>query len=308
VSSKPGISTRRCAIVCGICRPQLLEQDVCLKTDFGINAGLVTADPARLRQVLWNVLKNAVKFTPAQGMIRVSTARLGPDRCEVRVQDSGIGIPPDVLPRIFNAFEQGDAHITRQFGGLGLGLAISRALVELQGGTIRAESEGQSKGATFIVELPGQTDSATEVAPVAAASATGATQIRILLVEDHADTADTLTRLLRSAGFAVAVATDVASAIAMAEREPFDLLASDLGLPDGDGCEIMRIVVPGIAMSGYGMYEDIRRSTEASFSEHLVKPVAVPELIAAIRRVTENSGTNNMPRTESATTPAKPHP
>jgi len=142
--------------VCAICRPQLVEQDVCLKTDLGINAGIITADPARLRQVLWNVLKNAVKFTPAQGTIRVSTARLDRDRCEVRVQDSGMGIPPDVLPRIFNAFEQGEAHITRRFGGLGLGLAISRALVELQGGTIRAESEGQSKGATFIVELPGR--------------------------------------------------------------------------------------------------------------------------------------------------------
>jgi signal transduction histidine kinase/CheY-like chemotaxis protein len=279
--------------VCGICQPQLIENQVQLKLEFGKDVCLIPGDPARLQQVLWNVLKNAIKFTPAQGIVRVSTERLSPDRCEVRVEDKGIGIPPDILPRIFNAFEQGEAHITRQFGGLGLGLAISRALVELHGGAIRAESAGQGQGATFVIELPGQAGPiAAETPSGNAADARDAKRIRLLLVEDHADTARALARFLRAAGLAVVTAGDVASALAAAEREPFDLIVSDLGLPDGDGYEIMRAirarrVVPGIAMSGYGMDEDIRRSREAGFTEHLVKPLDVPQLIDAIHRVTE---------------------
>ncbi len=278
--------------VCEICRPQMKEKDIRLQTDLSPVAGHISADPVRLRQVLWNVLKNAVKFTPAQGTVRVSTARRGLDRCEIRVKDSGVGILRAALPKIFNAFEQGDAHITRQFGGLGLGLAISRALVELHGGVIRAESEGQGCGATFIVELPGHVAAPYRGPPAVTAEYREASPIRLLLVEDHADTARTLARVLGAAGFSVIAAADVAGAIAAAERNPFDVLVSDLGLPDGDGYAIMRAVrargiVPGIAMSGYGMEEDIRRSTEAGFAEHLVKPVSLPELIAAIRRVTE---------------------
>lgn len=277
--------------VCGICHPQLLEKNIRLETDLGGHVGSVFADPARLRQILWNVLKNAVKFTPASGSVRVRTARLGPDRCEVRVEDNGIGIPANVLPRIFEAFEQGEAHITQQFGGLGLGLAITRALVELQGGTIRAESAGLGQGATFTIELPGQPAPPVTAPPPdgAGAPAAGA-PLRVLLVEDHADTARTLARLLRRAGFEVITAADVAGALSAAEREAPDLLVSDLGLPDGTGHELMRAVrtrrpLPGIAMSGYGMKEDLNRSLEAGFAEHLVKPVTMPDLIAAIRRV-----------------------
>jgi CheY-like chemotaxis protein/two-component sensor histidine kinase len=279
--------------VCGICQPQLAEHRVNLKVELDQDVCMISADPARLQQVLWNVLKNAIKFTPAEGIVSVKTARLDPERCEVRVQDSGIGIPADILPRIFNAFEQGDTHITKQFGGLGLGLAISRALVELHGGAIRAESEGQGRGATFIVELPGKAAAHTVEAPGAdAADDRNAKRIRVLLVEDHADTARALARFLRAAGMVVVAAGDVTSAIAAAERESFDLVVSDLGLPDGDGYEIMRAirarrVIPGIAMSGYGMDEDIRRSREAGFTEHLVKPIGLPQLISAIRRVTE---------------------
>ncbi len=277
--------------VCEMCRPQMVEREVRLETVFDQKIGTIAADSSRLQQVIWNVVKNAVKFSPAQGLVRVSTARLSSERCEVRVHDEGIGIPPDVLPRIFAAFEQGDAHITRQFGGLGLGLAISRALIDLQGGAIRAESAGQGKGATFIIELPGDAATPAPLRPPAhPVKSAGLEKPRLLLVEDHADTADMLSQLLRAAGITVLNASDVAGAIALAKKEPIDLLISDLGLPDGSGYEVMRAIrahrpVPGIAMSGYGMEEDIRRSREEGFSAHLIKPVDISELLATVHRL-----------------------
>jgi len=281
---------------CEICRPSVRERGIRLETELHATTGLVAADAPRLQQVLWNVLKNAIKFTPEKGFIRVKAKRLHDARCEVRVEDSGIGISPEVLPRIFDAFEQGGTAVTQQFGGLGLGLAICKALVELHHGTIRAESPGEGKGATFIIELPGAASLIKVTGAVApAAGAQGSRQLRLLVVEDHADTARSLARLLGRAGFAVVTASDVASALAIAERESFDVLISDIGLPDGSGTDVMREVrarstIPGIAMSGYGMEEDVRRSHEAGFSEHLVKPVDADKLKEAIRRVTENRG------------------
>jgi PAS domain S-box-containing protein len=282
--------------VCGSCRSQIREKGIRLETELCDAAALIAADSARLQQVLSNVLINAIKFTPENGTILVTTARRVGGRWEVRVQDSGIGISAEALPRIFDAFEQGGVKVTRQFGGLGLGLAIAKSLVELLRGSIRAESAGLGQGSTFIVELPeAETDSVGKAPQFAPVENGKPSKMRLLLVEDHHDTARTISRLLRSAGFAVTTATDVASASSAADREPFDVLVSDLGLPDGDGYEIMRRVrairsMPGIAMSGYGMNEDRRRSHEAGFSEHLVKPIDLPQLIAAIRRVTDNRG------------------
>ena len=177
---------------------------------------------------------------------------------------------------------------------MGLGLAICKALVELHSGSIRAESAGPGQGSTFIVELPGVVpDAAAPTANAAAADRSKAPQLRLLMVEDHADTARTLGRLLRGAGFAVTIAHGVASAIAAGPDKVFDVLISDIGLPDGKGVVIMRWFrtrygAPGIAMSGYGMDEDTSRSYEAGFTEHLVKPIDLAELIAAIRRVTDD--------------------
>jgi PAS domain S-box-containing protein len=279
--------------VCGSCRSQMLEKGIRLETELFDAAALIAADSARIQQVLRNLLTNAIKFTPENGTIQVTTARVG-GRWEMRVQDNGIGISMEALPRIFDAFEQGGIRVTRQFGGLGLGLAISKSLVELHRGSIRAESAGPGQGSTFIVELPGAEIDTVGKAPHFAPAESGKQpKMRLLLVEDHHDTARTISRLLRSAGFTVTTATDVASASAAADKEPFDVLVSDLGLPDGDGYEIMRRIrairsMPGIAMSGYGMNEDRRRSHEAGFSEHLVKPIDLPQLVAAIRRVTDN--------------------
>lgn len=277
--------------VCHTCGSLAHERGIDLQTKLDRAAGVISADSARLQQVLWNVLMNAIKFTPDQGVIQVSTAWLLSGRCEVRIQDTGAGIPPEVLPHIFNAFEQGGAGVTRQFGGLGLGLAISKALVELHHGTIRAESAGAGQGATFVIELPGRAMTATAKIRLATPPRQEKTpNLRLLVVEDHADTARTLAILLQRAGFKVTTAPNVAKAIAVAENEPFDLLVSDLGLPDGTGYDVMRSVrstlgVPGIAMSGFGMEEDVRRSREAGFAEHLVKPIDVSELVSAIRRV-----------------------
>ncbi|MDI1312266.1 PAS domain S-box protein [Prosthecobacter sp.] len=279
--------------VSSICSPQLSEQLVFLEVELDGEAGMVAADSARLQQVLWNVLKNAIKFTPESGVIQVSTLRRNDGFCEVRVQDPGIGIPAERLPHVFNAFEQGGTKITRQFGGLGLGLAICKALMELHHGSIRAESAGVGQGATFIIELPSKTMTTTaKIRLMSPQPSITLPPLKLLLVEDHADTARILSRQLVRAGVTVTQASDVSSAIKLLEQESFDLLVSDLGLPDGSGYDIMRRAsalrgIPGIAMSGYGMEEDMRRSREAGFSEHLVKPIDLRELITAIRSVSE---------------------
>ncbi|MGE5608756.1 MAG: PAS domain S-box protein [Bacillota bacterium] len=249
---------------------------------------LVKADATRLQQVLWNLLKNAVKFTGPGGAISIRTENRA-DRIVLSIRDTGIGIEPQVLSRLFNAFEQGGRDTTRQFGGLGLGLAISKGIVDLHGGSLNAQSEGSGKGATFILELrsePPEAPPATRLGSEVAA-ATAAEGAHVLLVEDHADTARTLSRLLRSYGYDVRVARDVASALRAAAAERFDLLLSDIGLPDGSGLDLMRQLhrtqrLKGIALSGYGMEEDVRRSLDAGFLAHLTKPINLEQLRAAI--------------------------
>jgi two-component system CheB/CheR fusion protein len=249
----------------------------------------VQADSARLQQVFWNLPKNAVKFTPDGGRIRVVTSNPEPGRIEVAVIDPGIGIAPEDLPRLFNAFEQGNPEITRTFGGLGLGLAISKALVDQHGGTLTGLSPGRGQGATFTLGL------ATLVAPAAAEPAGAASKpadapaLRLLLVEDNEPTLEVMTALLELAGHDVKPAPDVRTARRLAESHTFDLVVSDLGLPDGNGFDLMRELrdrygLQGIAVSGFGMEEDLRRSREAGFREHLVKPVDVEKLKAAIAR------------------------
>jgi PAS domain S-box-containing protein len=274
------------------CADDLASGRLVLALDFGTADHRIWADPPRLTQVFWNLLKNAVKFTPAGGSIHVHSRREeGPEgaRLVVEIADTGIGIEPDVLPRLFQGFEQGSRAITRQFGGLGLGLAISKAIVELHGGTLSAASEGQGRGARFVVELPAGELPAVGSRAAAPPLAAAVEALRILLVEDHADTAEAMADLLGARGHRVTLAAGVAEALAAAERG-FDLVISDLGLPDGSGHDLMRELVrrhgwKGIALSGYGMEEDVRRSREAGFALHLTKPVNLPALEEAIRRV-----------------------
>jgi CheY-like chemotaxis protein len=245
----------------------------------------VEADPVRLQQVFWNVLRNAVKFTPHNGSVTVRT-RAHNGTLIVEVEDNGIGIPAAELVTIFEAFRQGGGG--GQFGGLGLGLAITRALVEQHGGRIVAESGGEGLGSTFRLEFPHTAAPAAEQ-PTTDGKAvekgrSGSSGRRILLVEDHEDTRETLQRMLVRRGHQVSPAGSLRGARALAETGEFDFVITDLGLPDGDGAELLRAFshtaqAPiGIALTGYGMEDDIQRTLAAGFSAHLTKPIDFTEL------------------------------
>lgn len=274
-----------------VCRPDIEARGLHFGVDWGKGPYWAEADAARLQQVFWNLLKNAIKFTPPGGCVGISLREVG-GFIRVEIMDSGIGIEPHVLPRLFNAFEQISPHITRRFGGLGLGLAISKAMAESHGGTIGAESLGVGRGTTFRVLLP-LVGPAPAPEPATTAGRSGARPLRILLVEDHGDTAAMLRMILQAAGHQVRLAGDVAGALAEMEGGAFDLLLSDLGLPDGSGIDLMVELrarghrVPAIALSGYGQEEDLRRSREAGFRDHLVKPPDPERLLERIAAVAE---------------------
>lgn len=246
------------------------------------------ADPARLQQVFWNVIKNAIKFTPTGGRIDVRT-RNHAGNIVIAIADNGNGIAPELLPRIFDAFEQGGRKITANYGGLGLGLAVSKRVVEAHGGTIAAASDGPGRGATFTVELAAMATSLLDSAPYVP-NPNAPYRSHILLVEDHLDTARVLRRIMQHAGHRVEHAASLANARKLAAAESFDLLVSDVGLPDGSGLDLMRELrqrqeLAGIALSGFGMEDDIAASKAAGFAEHLTKPVDWDRLRAAIERL-----------------------
>jgi PAS domain S-box-containing protein len=257
----------------------------------------VRGDATRLQQIVWNLVSNAQKFTPADGEIVVRTydvpaeAGRGDEagRVRVEVRDTGEGIDPAVLPRLFAAFEQGEGRTGRQLAGLGLGLAISRKLAEAHGGTITAASAGRGKGATFTVELPAMAGPARPAARPAAAPAV-IRPLSILLVEDHEPTRRVMAKLLGGQGHRVTAAGTVAAAVRAAGGGAFDLLISDLGLPDGSGLDVVRALGPrlagrAIALTGYGMDRDVAATEAAGFAAHLTKPVDVETLTATIARV-----------------------
>jgi len=277
------------------CRDRRTKLDVKLQA----RQHRVNADPARIQQVFWNLLNNAQKFTPESGTVSVRS-RNENDDIVVEVIDTGAGIEPDLLPKLFAAFAQGDrVNAQRGSSGLGLGLAISKALITAHGGTVTASSEGRGRGSTFIVQLPTvfQPDEPkpreTERAQTRDDQSQG---LRILLVEDHESTLAMLGKLLSVMGHQVTPATSIAAAMRAFEGKSFDLMISDLGLPDGLGYDLMQRVksqygIKGIALSGYGMDSDVRRSKEAGFFEHLTKPIDMDTLEAAIARAAAQPAT-----------------
>lgn len=245
-------------------------------------------DPTRIQQVFWNLVKNAVKFTPAGGSVSIVTRNEEGGSLVVSVADTGLGISAEALPRIFRAFEQGDVAGQHRYGGLGLGLAISHAIVEVHGGKIVAQSEGIGRGATFTVTLKAmaapanETTGKTPSAPVR--------ELRVLLVEDDPATNTILTRLLTRSGHQVTAVDGIGAARAAFEAGKFDVLITDLGLPDGSGLDFMRelrgrCTVPGIALSGYGMEKDLQESAEAGFFAHLTKPINIEQLRAVLQQM-----------------------
>lgn len=278
-----------------ICREDLEAKGHRLSAGLYAPRADVVGDSARLQQVLWNVLKNAIKFTPFAGEISIRTSITG-DMLRIEIADSGRGIEPGELEHIFRAFDQGSAKANRQFGGLGLGLSIARMFLSLHGGAISASSAGLGKGARFSIDLPlGPT---THLAPAshqptpAASACTG----RILLIEDHADTLRTMERLLSRCGYEVVTAASATQARERLSGPRFDLVISDLGLPDCSGLDLMREIrllhsMPAIALSGYGMEADLTNSTQAGFSAHLVKPIEIADLCRLAAKLLLESGT-----------------
>jgi signal transduction histidine kinase len=273
-----------------MCRSEANTAGANLTLELRAEAHHVRGDAARLAQVFWNLILNAVKFTPASGRIVVRSENLQPNRIRLEVSDTGIGIEPDKLTRIFEPFQQAEESTTRRFGGLGLGLSVAKGLLDAHGGSIKAFSEGKDRGTTFTVELATTTPPAPQDGAPAVEKLIERRSLRILVVEDHADTRQTLCRILTRWGHEVEAAATVAEGLAAVERQCPDLLLSDIGLPDGTGIELLQKIGPregmvAIAMSGYGMENDLEKTHRAGFSEHLVKPVAAERMREAIDRL-----------------------
>jgi PAS domain S-box-containing protein len=265
------------------------QKEIALKLNLNAPEFEARGDAVRLQQVFWNLLKNAVKFTAPRGSIAVNS-RVEKNELVLSISDSGVGMTPAELTRSFDAFSQGEHATTNQFGGMGLGLAISRSIVGAHFGRIWAESEGRGKGSTFIVALPLLKTISKPDGRISKtnghAAAPGKNQkspLAILLVEDHEPTRNSLAELLARRRHKVAAAASLDEARSLAQKQKFDVLISDIGLPDGNGADLMRELsvqknLKGIALTGYGMEQDIVKSQSAGFIAHLTKPVRIESL------------------------------
>jgi signal transduction histidine kinase len=282
-------------------RPAADAKGVRLVVHLPPDAGTVGGDPDRLQQVIWNLLANAVKFTPAGGLVEISIEREPAGSLSLVVRDTGQGIRPDFLPYVFDRFRQADQQITRRHGGLGLGLSIVRHIVELHGGTIRAESEGEGRGATFTVTLPAA-QPASLLAPLVARteSNTGAEKscppaldgLSVLAVDDEPDALEFIKTVLENCGAQVRTANSAAAALNALEDGWPEVLLSDIGMPEMSGFELIRQVrvrgrergkqVLAIALTAYTREEDRRQIIRAGYQTHLPKPVEPEDLIAAV--------------------------
>ena len=273
-----------------IAQADTAEKRLKISTDFAAKEHHIWADPVRIQQVFWNLINNAVKFTPPGGHIEIRTSNDDRGHFEFDVTDSGIGIEADRQRSLFQPFEQTEGWITRQFGGLGLGLAISKHLVDLHDGLITAQSRGRSHGSTFKITLDAVAERVGDTGVSARIPSKPVKALRILLVEDHGDTRRTLSRLLSHFGHDISVADCTQSALDIVGTKEFDVVLSDIGLPDGSGYDVishakLKQRLKGVALTGFGTDEDIRRGKEAGFDFHLVKPVDFHELRSVLDQV-----------------------
>ncbi len=268
------------------------ERGQTLVLSLGPSALVVHADPVRLQQIVSNLLRNAVKFSETGGRI-VLTAEQCAGQAELRCCDEGLGIAPQALQRIFAPFEQADRQAVHDRGGLGLGLAIALHLTQQHGGTLEAASPGLGCGATFTLRLPLAAQPAVTLPPAETVHAVRPTGQRVLLVEDHPSAAQALRLCLEEFGYAVAHAATVREALHLAEQDAFDVVLTDLGLPDGHGVTIGRALsarLPVVALSGFGSEADLRSTADAGFAGHLVKPADPVDVDAELRRVLARRG------------------
>lgn len=270
----------------------LPEKELKISTHLDAMSHHIWADPIRIQQVFWNLINNAAKFTSPGGKIEIHTSNDEHDHFIFAVVDTGIGIEAERRDTLFKPFEQGEGNVTRQFGGLGLGLAISKHLVDLHDGAISVESRGRSHGATFKVILDVVKDRVGHSEVPARLPHKPIKSLRILIVEDHGDTRRTLSRLLTHFGHEISVADCTQSAMEIVQSKIFDVVLSDIGLPDGSGYDVISHAkrtqpVKGVAITGFGMDEDIRRSLEAGFDFHLTKPVDFHELRSVLGQISE---------------------
>lgn len=284
-----------------VVRPAVVAKEIDVQTDLNEAPAMLYGDPDRLRQVIWNLLSNAVKFTPAGGTIQVKVLQ-SKGTAIIRVSDSGQGIPAEFLPRVFDRFSQGETGTKRETPGLGLGLAISKYVVDLHGGTIVAESDGVGRGATFTVTLPLVARASTADAPphTLTSAVDGALPnldgMTVLIVDDDADSLKLVATALGQCGAEVLQATSVASAMESLEQSAPAVIVSDIAMPGQDGIDLLRQVraldvplrdVPIVALTAFTSDEDRRRILAAGFDEYMTKPVAplqLMQLVAALRQ------------------------
>ncbi|HYP01055.1 MAG TPA: PAS domain S-box protein [Pyrinomonadaceae bacterium] len=294
-------------------RPAAEAKGVRLQKVIDTGVGAVMGDPARLQQVVWNLLTNAVKFTPRDGRVQVSLVRVN-SHVEIAVSDTGAGIDPEFLPHVFERFRQADQKTTRQHGGLGLGLAIVRHLVELHGGSVRADSAGQGAGATFTVMLPiaavvhprgdaeGRAHAAARNTLPPHECPERLDGVKVLVVDDEPDARELLSTGLGHCGAQVTAASSAPEALEAISGAKFDVLISDIGMPGEDGYELIRRVralppgvggsTPAVALTAYARAEDRLRALRAGFEMHISKPVELTELVIVIANLTRRSGQN----------------
>jgi PAS domain S-box-containing protein len=273
-----------------IAQGDIEEKRLNVLTDLQAEKRQIWADPIRIQQVFWNVINNAVKFTPAGGQIEIRTSNDNHQHFKMEVIDNGIGIEQGQQASLFKPFTQAGPAVTRQFGGLGLGLAISKQLIDLHDGEISVYSRGAGCGATFNITLDTVPSQVGQTGVTARTPHKPVKSLRILLVEDHGDTRRTLSRLLSHFGHDISVADCTQTALEIVESKEFDVVLSDIGLPDGSGYDVIsqakrKRPVKGVALTGYGTDEDVRRGKEAGFDFHLTKPVDFHELRSVLEQV-----------------------
>jgi PAS domain S-box-containing protein len=292
-------------------RPAATAKDIRLEHTKSTAARSISGDPNRLQQAVWNLISNAVKFTDPGGHVLVSLSQQE-GAVEIAVSDTGIGIAPDFLPHIFKRFQQANGSHQRRFGGLGLGLAIVRHIVELHGGSVEARSAGEGRGATFVIRIPLDNEVRTVSPPSSAPSASRAqvrgsieklrdslAGLRLLTVDDEADASEMLKAALEQYGARVTTVASAAAALDILAREVFDVLVSDIGMPGMNGYELLERIraghvrdrrIPAIAVTGYARSEDRERAFRAGYKAHVVKPIEPEELAATVRAAAETSG------------------